>query len=61
MKLSPKNVAIAATILSLSLPGLAEAQNRRSGAQLTQDQQMANIPRCTTNLGSITIADGQSS
>ncbi|WP_312136927.1 CsgG/HfaB family protein [Brevundimonas sp.] len=60
MKLSPRNVAIAATILSLSMPGLAEAQNRRSGAQRTQDQQMANIPRCTTNLGSVTIADGQS-
>lgn len=60
MKLSPRNVAVAATILSLSLPGLAEAQNRRSGAQRAQDQQMANIPRCTTNLGSVTIADGQS-
>jgi len=61
VKISPKNVAIAATLISLSIPSLAEAQNRRSGAQRAQDQQMAQIPRCTTNLGTITITDGQSS
>lgn len=44
--------------LSIALP--AEAQNRRSGAQRTQDQMMAEIPRCARNLGTITIADGQS-
>lgn len=60
MKFSPTHVAVAATILSLSMPGLAEAQNKRSGAQRTQDQQMANIPRCSTSLGTVTIADGQS-
>lgn len=38
----------------------AEAQNRRSGAQRTQDAQVAEIPRCTQNLGTIAIADGQS-
>ena len=54
-------MAIAAITASLLLPVNAEAQNRRSGAQRTQDQQMAQIPRCATNLGTITIADGQSS
>lgn len=47
-----------ATALVGALP--AEAQSRRSGAQRTQDDMMAQIPRCSTSLGSVTIADGQS-
>lgn len=53
-------VAVMAATATLSLAPAAEAQNRRSGAQRAQDQQVAQIPRCTRNLGSITIADGQS-
>lgn len=51
-------VAAATAVVALASP--AEAQNRRSGAQRAQDAQMAQIPRCAQNLGSITIADGQS-
>ena len=46
-----------ATALAGALP--AEAQNRRSGAQRTQDEMMASIPTCARNLGTIAIADGQ--
>ncbi|MBA4001691.1 CsgG/HfaB family protein [Brevundimonas sp.] len=46
-----------ATALAGALP--AEAQNRRSGAQRTQDDMMAQIPRCARNLGTVAIADGQ--
>ena len=46
-----------ATALAGALP--AEAQNRRSGAQRTQDDMMASIPTCARNLGTIAIADGQ--
>ena len=56
-------LAVAAVSLGLIVPSVADAQSqgRRSGAQRSQDQQMANIPRCSTNLGTITITDGQSS
>lgn len=57
---STKLVAVAVA-LAVGLPSAASAQNRRSGAQRAQDQQIAQIPRCTTNLGTVTIADGQSS
>src|SRR5688572_14264810 len=50
-------VAAGAIALSAALP--AEAQNRRSGAQRTQDDMMASIPRCARNLGTVAIADGQ--
>ena len=46
-----------ATALAGALP--AEAQNRRSSAQRTQDAMMAEIPRCARNLGTVAIADGQ--
>ena len=46
-----------ATALAGAMP--AEAQNRRSGAQRTQDEMMASIPTCARNLGTIAIADGQ--
>lgn len=49
--------------LALTLVGAAavpaNAQARRSGAQRTQDQQIAQIPRCARSLGTVTIADGQ--
>lgn len=51
--------AMAAVMATTTLVPAAQAQNRRSGAQRTQDAQMAQIPRCTQNLGTITIADGQ--
>jgi len=57
----PSTLVVATLALTLGLPSIAEAQNRRSGAQRAQDQQVAQIPRCATNLGTITIADGQSS
>lgn len=58
--MSPKLItALAVFGMIASLPSQADAQ-RRSGAQRAQDQQMAQIPRCSTNLGTITIADGQS-
>lgn len=52
--------SIALAALSTTLPQTAEAQARRSAAQRTQDQQMAQIPRCAQSLGTVTIADGQS-
>lgn len=45
------------TALAGALP--VEAQNRRSGAQRTQDDMMASIPTCARNLGTVAIADGQ--
>ena len=58
--MSPKLItALAVFGMIATLPSQADAQ-RRSGAQRAQDQQMAQIPRCSTNLGTITIADGQS-
>jgi len=53
--------ALAALMTASILPTASEAQARRSSAQQTQDAQMAQIPRCRASLGSITIADGQSS
>ena len=49
------------TLGLLSLPTDVEAQNRRSSAQRTQDAQIAQIPRCSRSLGSLALADGQSS
>lgn len=61
MKAMLKTSTVAALAVGLCLPAVAEAQNRPTGAQRAQNQQMANIPRCTTNLGTVTITDGQSS
>lgn len=61
MKAKLKTSTVAALAVGLCLPAVAEAQNRPTGAQRAQNQQMANIPRCTTNLGTVTITDGQSS
>ncbi len=61
MKAMLKTSTVAALAIGLGLPAVAEAQNRPTGAQRAQNQQMANIPRCTTNLGTVTITDGQSS
>lgn len=55
--------SLAASIAALGLVASAlpaEAQTRRSNAQRTQDTQMAQIPRCAASLGSVTLADGQS-
>ena len=60
MKLAALTVAALAASTALTAAAPAEAQARRSGAQRTQDAQMAQIPRCSASLGSITIADGQS-
>ena len=60
MKLAALTVAAMAASTALTAAAPAEAQARRSGAQRTQDAQMAQIPRCSASLGSITIADGQS-
>ncbi len=60
MKLAALTVAALAASTALTVAAPAEAQARRSGAQRTQDAQMAQIPRCSASLGSITIADGQS-
>jgi curli biogenesis system outer membrane secretion channel CsgG len=61
VKAKLKTSTVAALAVGLCLPAVAEAQNRPTGAQRAQNQQMANIPRCTTNLGTVTITDGQSS
>lgn len=50
--------ALAAVTAAAALP--AQAQNRGSGAQRTHEAQVAEIPRCSRNLGTVTIADGQS-
>lgn len=60
MKLAALTVAALAASTALTAAAPAEAQARRSGAQRTQDAQMAQIPLCSASLGSITIADGQS-
>lgn len=60
MKLAALTVAALAASTALTAAAPVEAQARRSGAQRTQDAQMAQIPRCSASLGSITIADGQS-
>ncbi|MFK0299202.1 CsgG/HfaB family protein [Brevundimonas sp. NPDC090276] len=52
--------ALAALMAASVLPTASEAQARRSGAQRTQDAQMAQIPRCARSLGTVTLADGQS-
>lgn len=49
----------AVTFIASAAP--AEAQARRSGAQRAQDAQMAQIPRCSRSLGTVALADGQSS
>ena len=59
MHKSVLTTGVAVVMAVSAMAPTAEAQNRRSGAQRTQDAQMAEIPRCTQNLGSITIADGQ--
>jgi len=51
--------ALAALMAASVLPTASEAQ-ARSGAQRTQDAQMAQIPRCARSLGTVTLADGQS-
>lgn len=51
--------ALAAVVALSAVAPTAQAQSRRSGAQRTQEAQVAQIPRCTRNLGTITIADGQ--
>ena len=52
--------ALAVLMAASVLPTASEAQARRSGAQRTQDAQMAQIPRCARSLGTVTLADGQS-
>lgn len=53
--------AVAAGAVTLAAAAPADAQNSRSGAQRTQDDMMASIPRCAQSLGTIALADGQSS
>jgi curli biogenesis system outer membrane secretion channel CsgG len=54
-KLSICSSLVAAAALALP----AQAQTRPSGAQRTHQAQVAEIPRCSRNLGTVTIADGQ--
>ena len=58
-KISTAGLALVS--LCMIMPQQAEAQSRRSSAQRTQDAQMAQIPRCAASLGSLALADGQSS
>ncbi len=46
--------------MAVAIAAPVEAQQRRpSGAQRAHEAQVAQIPRCTQNLGTIALADGQ--
>jgi hypothetical protein len=55
-------VAVAAVLgLTFTPASQALAQAKASKAQQTQDQMLAQIPRCTTKLGTISIVNGDDS
>lgn len=51
-------LAATAALAVFGVASEAEAQARESSVQRQQNSAMAEIPRCTRNLGTITIADG---
>lgn len=53
-------LAAVTALATLPIEAQARTQARASGAQRTHEAQVAEIPRCSRNLGTVTIADGQS-
>lgn len=56
--MSVRRAVACALAVSFLAPGFALAQARPTGAQQMQNQAMAEIPRCSQKLGTLSIIDG---
>jgi len=56
-----RNIVVVATLAATAFVTAAEAQSSRGRTRVQQDQdrQIAEIPRCSRSLGSVSIVDGQ--
>lgn len=56
-----RNIVVVATLAATAFVTAAEAQSGRGRTRVQQDQdrQIAEIPRCSRSLGSVSIVDGQ--